>query len=185
MNENENEITAVITSSDDTPAGAEQESGLRAAAPAASAAGEAPAHAAGDESSPEDASASEEAAAPEPAGADATASQDGGAEDTAPALTDSDIRRIVSDPMFVCFAKGKNGELSALCRDFCEMLRLGDESRPRTNLDPSVMMRVTPHSEGSVTTGVTLTERQRVLARQAGMSYREYYDLICGIPEKK
>ena len=177
MNENENEIMTGTTSPEETPAAAEQESGLRAAAPAPSVPETTPAE--------EIITPSADAASEGSAGADATLSQGGGAESTTPEISDADMRRIVSDPMFICFAKGKNQDLGTLCRDFCEMLKAGDGSRPRTNLDPSVMMRVTPHSEGSVMSGVTLTERQRVLARQAGMSYREYYDLICGIPEKK
>ena len=52
----------------------------------------------------------------------------------------------------------------------------------KSNLSESVLARVTPGG-GNYGAGVVLTERQRVLARSAGMSYREYYDLISGIPE--
>ena len=52
----------------------------------------------------------------------------------------------------------------------------------KSNLSESVLARVTPGG-GNYGAGVVLTERQRVLARSAGMSYRDYYDLISGIPE--
>lgn len=108
----------------------------------------------------------------------------GGAGAELPDISDSDMRRIMSDPMFPSFARGRSGDITSLCRNFCTMLESGENARSRTNLDPSVIMRVTPRTDGTVISGVALTERQRMLAREAGMSYREYHDMILGIPEQ-
>lgn len=106
----------------------------------------------------------------------------GGADDNSAEISDADMRRIMADPMFICFAKGKTQDIASLCKDFCFMLGQGESAREKSNLSSSVLMRVTPGG-GAYGGGVVLTERQRALARSAGMSYREYYDLISGIPE--
>ncbi len=106
----------------------------------------------------------------------------GGADNGSAEISDADMRRIMADPMFICFAKGKTQDITSLCRDFCFMLSQGENAREKSNLSSSVLMRVTPGG-GAYGGGVVLTERQRALARSAGMSYREYYDLISGIPE--
>lgn len=120
------------------------------------------------------------AGSPEAVGA-ATESPCGGA---LPEISNSDMRRIMADPMFICFAKGKNSDIETLCRDFCQMIACGESARQKSNLDSSVLMRVTPYAEGMIRSEVILTERQRTLAREAGMTYREYYDLINDIPER-
>ncbi len=43
---------------------------------------------------------------------------------------------------------------------------------------------VTPAGSSAVNRDVALSDRQRKLAREYGMSYREYYELINGIPTK-
>lgn len=108
--------------------------------------------------------------------------EQGGAAEMQTEISDADIRRIIADPMFVCFAKGKTQDIASLCRDFCTMLAQGENAMEKSNLSESVLARVTPGG-GNYGAGVVLTERQRALARSAGMSYREYYDLISGIPE--
>lgn len=108
--------------------------------------------------------------------------EQGGAPEVQTEISDADIRRIIADPMFVCFAKGKTQDIASLSRDFCTMLAQGENAMEKSNLSESVLARVTPGG-GNYGAGVVLTERQRALARSAGMSYREYYDLISGIPE--
>ena len=43
---------------------------------------------------------------------------------------------------------------------------------------------VTPSGSSAVNRDVALSDKQRKLAREYGMSYREYYELINGIPSK-
>mgnify|MGYP006955107257 CR=1 FL=1 len=153
------------------------------AAPAADAA-EAPADAMPEDlSEPEaDEEPSEKEESPESGGRAQSEAEQGGAAEIQTEISDADIRRIIADPMFVCFAKGKTQDIASLCRDFCTMLAQGENAMEKSNLSESVLARVTPGG-GNYGAGVVLTERQRALARSAGMSYREYYDLISGIPE--
>ena len=119
---------------------------------------------------------------PETGGQAQPEAEQGGAPEVQTEISDADMRRIIADPMFVCFAKGKTQDIASLCRDFCTMLAQGENAMEKSNLSDSVLARVTPGG-GNYGAGVVLTERQRALARSAGMSYREYYDLISGIPE--
>lgn len=119
---------------------------------------------------------------PETGGQAQPEAEQGGAAEVQTEISDADMRRIIADPMFVCFAKGKTQDIASLCRDFCTMLAQGENAMEKSNLSESVLARVTPGG-GNYGAGVVLTERQRALARSAGMSYREYYDLISGIPE--
>ena len=119
---------------------------------------------------------------PETGGQAQPEAEQGGAAEMQTEISDADMRRIIADPMFVCFAKGKTQDIASLCRDFCTMLAQGENAMEKSNLSESVLARVTPGG-GNYGAGVVLTERQRALARSAGMSYREYYDLISGIPE--
>ncbi|MBD9208415.1 MAG: hypothetical protein EGQ30_03440 [Clostridiales bacterium] len=119
---------------------------------------------------------------PETGGQAQPEAEQGGAPEMQTEISDADMRRIIADPMFVCFAKGKTQDIASLCRDFCTMLAQGENAMEKSNLSESVLARVTPGG-GNYGAGVVLTERQRALARSAGMSYREYYDLISGIPE--
>lgn len=191
--ENENEIKLVLTDDDEVKgeasdadeqvASADTESAEGGAAPAADAA-EAPAEAmpeSGSEPEAEEEPSEEEEGSGTGGRAQPEAEQ-GGATEHQPEISDADIRRIIADPMFVCFAKGKTQDITSLCRDFCTMLAQGENAMEKSNLSESVLARVTPGG-GNYGGGVVLTERQRALARSAGMSYREYYDLISGIPE--
>lgn len=48
----------------------------------------------------------------------------------------------------------------------------------------SLSAKMTPHM-GYAAPDLALTERQRAIARAAGMTYREYYTMMCDIPKKK
>ena len=93
------------------------------------------------------------------------------AEDEPSSLTDEQRRRILANPMFYTFAKGKAMSLDELISEFSEMLALGGERK----LTP--MARTTPTS-GVSSPDYALSERQRRIARDAGMSYREYYTYL-------
>ena len=77
-------------------------------------------------------------------------------------LSDMRMAELLANPMFIHFARGRSGSLEEMCRDFHRMLSAGG----------SLHM---PASDAA-------SERQRALARAAGMSYREYYELASTIP---
>lgn len=86
-------------------------------------------------------------------------------------LTDEECRRILSNPMFYTFAKGKAMSLDEMISEFSEMMALGAEQK----LTP--MARTTP-VQGVSSPDYALSERQRRIARDAGMSYREYFKYL-------
>ncbi len=100
-----------------------------------------------------------------------------GGEDEYPVeLSEQEIRAATSNPMFAIFARGKKQSFDAVCADF---LRMTHAAR-----DTGSKRMATPAGACAVSRGVALSDRQRNLAREYGMSYREYYDLINGIPTK-
>ena len=93
----------------------------------------------------------------------------------------SDHSDVLSHPMFAHFAKDKKGDIDTICRDFRTMLA-ALSSLPA---DAMVAAKITPCVSQNASPDLALTERQRMIARAAGMSYREYYTLVNDIPLKK
>lgn len=95
-------------------------------------------------------------------------------------LDDARIAELLANPMFIRFARGRSGGLETVCREFEEMLALGGKaSAPR--MAAPIAAKIVPASS-SATPDVALSERQRAIARTAGMSYREYYELFPNFP---
>ncbi len=84
-----------------------------------------------------------------------------------------DAASLCRHPMFACFAKGRREGFDELICAFAEMLRAGGMEAA----SPNVAAMMTPDVSYAVQ-DVALTERQRAIARAAGMSYREYYTLL-------
>lgn len=119
---------------------------------------------------------SEEASAKiseEPSG---TEEREDGEENTD--ISAEDFAKTISNPMFAVFARGRKGDISSAVRDFNEMMKAG-----RALLSEEAQMKMTPGG-GFAGGGVALSERQRKIAREAGMSYKEYYELRNALPEK-
>ena len=71
---------------------------------------------------------------PETGGRAQPEAEQGGAAEIQTEISDADIRRIIADPMFVCFAKGKTQDIASLCRDFCTMLAQGENAMEKSKL---------------------------------------------------
>lgn len=95
-------------------------------------------------------------------------------------LDDARIAELLANPMFIRFARGRSGGLETICREFEEMLALGGKA-PAPRMAAPVAAKIVPTS-AAATPDVALSERQRAIARTAGMSYREYYELISELP---
>lgn len=93
-------------------------------------------------------------------------------------ISAEEFARTLGNPMFAVFARGRKGDINSAVRDFNEMMQAG-----RALLSEEAKMKMTPGG-GFAGGGVALSERQRKIAREAGMSYREYYELIHTLPEK-
>ncbi len=94
-------------------------------------------------------------------------------------LSAEDFARVLANPMFVFFARGRGESAEKLAREFEKMLMAG-----RSAVSEDDMMKMTPSAGFAAAGGVALSERQRKIAREAGMSYREYYEIISAIPAK-
>ena len=127
--------------------------------------------------------AEENEALPENAAETEEESQDEPAEETADNGTDEEMSteafaKTLANPMFALFARGRSGGIEEAVRDFEKMLAAG-----RSTLTDEELMKMTPGAVGSFL-GNSLSEQQRRIAREAGMSYREYYEIIRTIPTK-
>lgn len=99
--------------------------------------------------------------------------------ETLPETDAETFARTLANPMFAVFAKGRSTDINTAVRDFLSMMEAG-----RSLLNEEAILRMTPHSGFSGADSIALTERQRKIARDAGMSYREYYEHIRTLPEK-
>lgn len=87
-------------------------------------------------------------------------------------ISDEEKRAALRDPMFFAFANGKDGKMDDIISDFCLMLRDGGREERISSA-----ARITPTC-GAISPEYALSERQRRIARDAGMSCREYYGFL-------
>ena len=112
----------------------------------------------------------------DPPVSDSAAAPDG----QAVSLSDARRAELVANPMFIHFARGRVDSLDILLREFEQMLAAGGQAQ-LSRMAASDAARVTPCVH-TATADIALSERQRALARAAGMSYREYYELARTVP---
>lgn len=99
--------------------------------------------------------------------------------EAAQAISAEDFARVLANPMFAFFARGRAESAEILAQEFEKMLAAG-----KSTLSEEALMKMTPSAGFSAVGGVALSERQRKIARDAGMSYREYYEIIRTIPTR-
>ena len=123
--------------------------------------------------------AEEDTAAGEAAVEENTAGEESAeAEENQTEISDERFAKTLANPMFAVFARGRSGSIEEAVRAFEEMLLAG-----RGSLSEEMLMKMTPGACGALG-GAALSEHQRRIAREAGMSYREYYEIIRSIPTK-
>ena len=118
-----------------------------------------------------------EGAEPMPDAENANEERADAAEENAEISAES-FAKTLANPMFAVFARGRSGGIEEAVRDFEKMLSAG-----REGISEEMLLKMTPGAF-ECAGGVALSERQRKIARQAGMSYREYYEIIRTIPSK-
>lgn len=94
-------------------------------------------------------------------------------------ISDEDFSRALKNPMFPMFSRGRNESVEQSVRNFCKMIAAGKNS-----VSEEDRIRMTPYSGYGVVSDIALSERQKKIAREAGMSYREYYEIIKSLPQK-
>ena len=86
----------------------------------------------------------------------------------------ADSEEISSHPLFERFAKDKGGSREEILSDFREMLTLLNDEKQKK--DAAIGAMVTPPARCAIP-DVALSERQKMIARAAGMTYQEYFEL--------
>lgn len=94
-------------------------------------------------------------------------------------ISDEEFSRALKNPMFPMFSRGRNESVEQSVRNFCKMIAAGKNS-----VSEEDRIRMTPYSGYGVVSDIVLSERQKKIAREAGMSYREYYEIIKSLPQK-
>ena len=94
-------------------------------------------------------------------------------------ISDEEFSRALKNPMFPMFSRGRNESVEQSVRNFCKMIAAGKNS-----VSEEDRIRMTPYSGYGVVSDIALSERQKKIAREAGMSYREYYEIIKSLPKK-
>ncbi|MBP3580810.1 MAG: hypothetical protein J6K12_06145 [Clostridia bacterium] len=108
----------------------------------------------------------------------------------------ADMNKLFDSDMFQSFAKGKKQSLMDICEDYCRFLSAFDRKNPDFEQQPhednfsyeqrrSSPMSSTAFSSHSGTSPVSdgLTKQQMEIAKSAGLSYREYAELLSSIPK--
>ncbi len=88
------------------------------------------------------------------------------------AMDEKEAEELIAHPMFFRFARGRQGSFDEILSAFREMLAVSPAKNGET-----VSAKMTP-AAAQMTADVALTERQRAIARAAGMTYREYYAIL-------
>ncbi len=109
---------------------------------------------------------------------------------------DADMNKLFDSDMFQSFAKGKKQSLTDICEDYCRFLSAFDRKIPDFEQQHrqedfsyeqkrSSPMSSTAFSSHSGTSLVSdgLTKQQMEIAKSAGLSYREYAELLSSIPK--
>ena len=94
-------------------------------------------------------------------------------------ISDEEFSRALKNPMFPMFSRGRNESVEQSVVNFCKMIAAGKNS-----VSEEDRIRMTPYSGYGVVSDIALSERQKKIAREAGMSYREYYEIIKSLPKK-
>ncbi len=94
------------------------------------------------------------------------------AEEAFSAIGEKEAEELTAHPMFSRFARGRQGSFEEILMAFREMLAVSPSQARET-----VSAKMTP-AASQTTLDVALTERQRAIARAAGMTYREYYAIL-------
>ena len=125
----------------------------------------------------EEATVAEEATAAEPQEEENGAEES--REEACEEINAESFAKTLANPMFAVFARGRSGSVDEIVRDFEKMLLAGKDG-----ISEEMLMKMTPGAFERAGGGAALSERQRRIARDAGMSYREYYEIIRTIPSK-
>ena len=96
---------------------------------------------------------------------------------------------VLGDGAFRTFLRGRRGDLLNIYEDYLGFLsEMGKASEEKRRRDAQRQLCSTGFSEGASCAtdyGSMLSENQRRIAKAAGMSYRQYSELLCQIPSKK
>ncbi len=116
---------------------------------------------------------------------------------------EADMNMLFDSDLFSSFAKGKSGSLMQLCEDYClfisklqamnapklsetfsDMNTASDDGLVRGGFSPMNSTAFSSMSGTSASPADGLTKQQMEIAKNGGLSYREYAELLSSIPNK-
>ncbi len=100
---------------------------------------------------------------------------------------DANIENVLCDKTFSIFAQGRNGNLASIYRDdrnFSDLFSLKEQTDVKKNQENRLASTAFSSYAGSVGNDYSagLSKQQMEIAKQAGMSYREYSEMLEAIP---
>lgn len=98
-----------------------------------------------------------------------------------------EVEKLFSGDLFERFAKGRSGNLREIVDDFFSFVSsFGAGNAETENSDSYASFASTAFSSnaGTMATGANLTKQQMEIAKSAGMSYREYANLLESVPKR-
>ena len=102
--------------------------------------------------------------------------------------SDSAVEKLLSGDLFEKFAKGRNGRIEDIFDDYYGFMSMIDTKKEaeKTDEDGNSDFASTSFSSysGVSDSGTNLTKQQMEIAKSAGMSYREYANLLDSVPKK-
>lgn len=117
----------------------------------------------------------------------------------AEAFPEKDVARDVSSKAFRLFAAGKSGDITSIYEAYLAFRKAWEDGQPpketadEASFDDADQMAAKDNGSRSFSSfsggapltdyGETLTARQMLIARQSGMSYREYAELLRSVPQ--
>lgn len=101
---------------------------------------------------------------------------------------DSMVEKMLAGNLFEKFAKGREGKIEDVFDDFYGFMSMIDAKKNSQNIDEKENSNFASTSFSSYSglpdAGTNLTKQQMEIAKSAGMSYREYQNLLESVPKR-
>lgn len=96
------------------------------------------------------------------------------------------VEKLLCSNLFESFAKGRSGSMTEIFGDFYSFMSKvnKDESESFAEQDRDYASTAFSSQSGTASAGINLTKQQMDMAKSAGLSYREYAQMLESIPKR-